>query len=113
MALLATTPAGDDLSGGLERASRELRAAVIAADHTGAELALAHYIETLRQVWEAAPEQERSGSALPVRVRELLAWTREMTIIQRALTADQLRVLQKASYYERPANSHGGLQVRG
>jgi hypothetical protein len=113
MALLVTTPAGDALSGGLGRAARELRAAVIAADHTGAELALAHYIETLQQVWEALPEQERSGSALPARVRELLAWTREMTIIQRALTADQLGVVQKASRYQRPANSHSGLQVRG
>jgi len=112
MALLAT-PAGDDLSDSLEHASRELRAAVIAADHSGAELALSRYIETLRQVWEALPEQERGGSALPARVGELLAWTREMTIIQRALMADQLRVLEKASRYHRPASWSGGLQVRG
>jgi hypothetical protein len=112
MAPLVTTT-GDDLSSGLERAARELRAAVIAADHAGAELALTHYVERLRQVWEAVPEQERSGSALPARVRELLAWTREMTIIERALTAEQLRVLQKASCYQRPENSHGGLQVKG
>jgi len=104
---------GDDLVGDLERASRELRAAVIGADHTGAEVALTDFIETLQQVWEGLPAHQRANSPLPARVRELLAWTREMTIIQRALAADQLRVLQKAILYQGSATSLGGLQVRG
>jgi hypothetical protein len=101
------------LSGDLDSASRELRAAVIAADHAGAELAVSHYVETLRLVWEVMPEQERRASVLPARARELLAWARGMTIIQRALTADQLGILEKASRYHGDANSHGGVQVRG
>ena len=113
MAQSATTRTADALTSPLERASRDLRAAVIAADHAGAKVAVSNYVEALRQVWEALPEQDRAVSALPGRVRELLCWAREMTIIQRSLTADQLRILEKASRYQGAANLRGGLQVRG
>jgi hypothetical protein len=113
MALLATPRTADDSRGALDRASRELRAAVIAADHPRAENAVHRYVEAVRHAWTALPDEERSGSAIPARACELLAWARQMTLIQRSLTADQHDVLQKASRYHsvvcRPVN----LQVKG
>ena len=112
MAPLAS-PADNDLSGSLERASHELRAAVIAADHARAESAVSHYVESVRQVWESLPEQERASSQIPARTRELLAWAREMAVIQRNLAADQYSVLQKARRYHGAASLHTGIQVEG
>jgi hypothetical protein len=113
MALLAPSPAANDLSGTLERASLELRAAVIAADHARAERAVNHYVEAVQQFWEALPEQERVSSQIPARSRELLAWAREMALIQRHLAADQYAVLQKTRRYHGAATISGGLQVKG
>ncbi len=86
---------------------------MIAGDHAGAELATERYVEAVRQHWESLTEQERAGSQVPARAAELLGWAREMTIIQRSLTADQLSILQKASRYETSGGPHAGLQVRG
>jgi len=114
MELLALTPPADnDLTGSLERASLELRAAVIAADHARAERAVSDYVEAVRQVWENLPEQERGSSQIPSRTRELLAWAREMALIQRNLAADQYAALQKARRYHGAATVSGGLQVKG
>jgi hypothetical protein len=114
MAQLATAaPAANDFTGGLERASHELRAALIAADHVRAENAVSQYVEAVRQVWESLPEQERAGSTIHARTRELLAWAREMALIQRNLAADQYAVLQKARHYYGAATLSGGLQVKG
>lgn len=114
MAQLATAaPAANDFSGGLERASLELRAAVIAADHARAESAVSQYVEAVRRVWESLLEQERAASQIIARARELLAWAREMALIQRNLAADQYAVLQKARRYHGAATMSGGLQVKG
>ncbi len=101
------------MSGSLERAAREVRAAVIAADHARAEGAVHRYVEAVRQNWKALPEPERAVSAIPARACELLAWARQMTLIQRNLTADQHRVVQKASRYHHAVGRHQGLQVKG
>ncbi len=103
----------DDLRAVLERAARELRAAVIAADHARAEGAVHRYIEAVRQNWEALPDQERGNSSIPARACELLAWARQMTLIQRNLAADQYGVVQKASRYHSAVSRHPGLQVKG
>ena len=113
MARLVQDPVGDDLREGLEAASRELRAAVIAVDHVRAEASVHRYIDVVRQRWETLPQQERAVSAIPARARELLAWARQMTLIQRNLARDQYGVLQKAGRYHGAASSHGGLQVKG
>jgi hypothetical protein len=112
MALLAS-PADNDLTGSLERASLELRAAVIAADHARAERAVSGYVEAVQNVWESLPEQERGSSQIPSRTGELLAWAREMALIQRNLAADQYAALQKARRYHGTATMSGGLQVKG
>jgi hypothetical protein len=109
----ATALGTENLTRGVDQASRELRAAVIAVDHAGAERAAAHYVEALQKLWESLPEQERAVSPVPSTAREILAWAREMTILQRTLTADQLRILQKASRYQDAASRHCGLQVNG
>ena len=106
-------PAGDDLNGNLERAGRELRAAVIAVDHARAEGAVHRYVEAVRQSWEALPDRERGRSSIPARACELLAWARQMTLIQRNLAADQYCVVQKANRYHSAVSRHSGLQVKG
>ncbi|HTA71256.1 MAG TPA: hypothetical protein VK776_23380 [Bryobacteraceae bacterium] len=111
--LVTIPPAGDDLNGGLERAARELRAAVIASDHARAEGAVHRYVQAVRQNWEALPELERGGSSIPAKACELLAWARQMTLIQRNLAADQHHILQKASRYHGAVSQHQGLQVKG
>ena len=93
--------------------SRELKAAVIAADHAGAARAMESYVEAVRNYWESLSEQERTDSPAPARAAELLGWAREMTIIQRSLAADQLSILHKASRYETASGSRAGLQVKG
>ena len=103
----------DGLRGVLERAARELRAAVIAADHTRAEGAVHRYVEAVRQSWEALPDYERVSSSIPARACELLAWARQMTLIQRNLAADQYGVVQKASRYHSAVSRNAGLQVKG
>lgn len=113
MAQLAINPAPDQLKGALERASSELRAAVISSDHVAAERALSCFAEALRNHWESLPPNERIASQIPARTRELLAWTREMTLIQRNLAADQLAVLRKASRYHRALSSEGRLEIQG
>jgi hypothetical protein len=105
--------AANDLSGSLERASHELRAAVVAADHASAEHAVSAYVEAVRKVWETLPEQERGSSQIPSKTRELLAWAREMALIERNLAADQYAVLQKARRYHGASTMSGGLQVKG
>jgi hypothetical protein len=107
------SPVVSDWSGHLERASHELRAAVIAADHARAERAVSAYVDSVRQVWESLPEQERAASQIPARSRELLAWAREMAMIQRNMAADQYAVLQKARRYHGAASVHSGVQVEG
>src|SRR6202166_680255 len=106
-------PAGDDLRAELEQASRELRAAVLAVDHARAEGAVHRYVEAVRLSWEALPDQERAMSAIPARACELLAWARQMTLIQRNLATDQHRVLKKPSRYHSAVSRHAGLHVKG
>lgn len=80
--------------------ARELRAAVLAGDHVRAERLVLDYGEALRAFWGSLAEEERAASNLPGQVRELLEWTREMTLVQRALTAQHLEIVETASRYE-------------
>ena len=86
---------------------------MIATDHARAARALDRFVEALREHWQSLPEGVRATSGIPSRTRELMTWTREMTLIQRNLAADQLNVVQKASRYHSAVNSQGGLEVKG
>ena len=92
--------------------ARDIRSAVLAADHASADLLLKTYAKTLSAVWESMPDGERETSDLPKVSLEMLEWTRQATLIHRALTTEQLNVLQKASQYQiTPVAS--ALQING
>jgi hypothetical protein len=84
----------------LDNLARQLRSAVLAGDHTGAERVVSEYTQALRQAWDAMPEPQRAASPLPNQVVELWAWAREMTLVQRALAAEHLAIVRTASHYE-------------
>jgi hypothetical protein len=84
----------------LDKLSHEFRSAVLAGDHRGAEQIALQYVEALREVWESLPEGERAASLIPKQARELLAWARDVTVVQRALTHEQLAILEKACRYQ-------------
>ena len=56
----ATVQDTKELTRRVDQASRELRAAVIAADHARAERAVSDYVDALQQIWEALPERDRA-----------------------------------------------------
>jgi hypothetical protein len=85
-----------------DKLSKKFRSAVLAGDHLGAEQLVLQYVEALREMWESLPERERAASLVPKHARELLAWARDVTIIQRALTHEQLAILDKTCRYQPP-----------
>ena len=84
----------------LDKLSDEFRSAVLTGDHLGAERLAAQYVEALREMWESLPQREREASPVPSQARELLAWARDVTMVQRALTHQQLTILEKACRYQ-------------
>jgi len=101
------------MSQALDSLAEQLRSAVLAADHAAAERLVSKYVETVRQVWEALPESERASSPLPNTAVECLNWARGMTIVQRAITAEQLAILDKTIRYQpvRAVQAGSTLQV--
>ena len=92
----------------LDKLSLQFRSAVLAGDHPGAEQLALQYIEALRKMWESLPERDRAVSLIPNQASELLGWARDVTTIQRALTQEQLAILEKACRYQ----PHGSLEPR-
>jgi hypothetical protein len=80
--------------------AHQLRAAVLAGDHAKATRVSAEYVEALRRHWMTLAPAERAASQLPKLSLELLAWAREMTIVQRAMAGEQLRIAAQASRYQ-------------
>ena len=78
----------------------ELRAAVLAENHEKAERLAAQYTDAVHLSWILLPAGERAVSPLPKQSLELLTWVREMTIMQQALAAQHLAVVEKASRYQ-------------
>ena|ERR1700689_378293 len=83
----------------LDNVARELRAAVLASNHEKATRLTAEYTVAVRAHWTTLSAQERAASTLPKQSLELLAWVREMTIMQQALAAHHLAAVEKASRY--------------
>ncbi len=77
----------------------ELRSAVLANDHQKAMRLSAEYTEALRLHWISLSPGQRAASPLPKQSIELLNWAREMTIMQQALAASHLAVVEKARRY--------------
>jgi len=107
-ATIPTPPALHDLS-------RELRAAVLGEDHVRTQQLVQEYTQALREFWSNVPEGDRAASEIPKIAQELLDWTRQMTLIQRALAVRQLSIIQKAGRYQAVggANPRAGVQLRG
>jgi hypothetical protein len=97
----------------LDKVARELREAVLAADHASAERLVTEYRSALTEAWKDLSLSERVGSQLPEQANELLTWARGMTIVQRALLAEQLAVLDKAIRYasDRVPQRRSSIQV--
>jgi hypothetical protein len=81
----------------LDHLARDLRSAVLAVDHEKATRATVEYTKALGQYWMTLSGDERAASSIPQQSRELLNWVREMTLMQQAMTAGQLAMVEKAS----------------
>ena len=87
------------MSQALDSISRDLRSALLGADHVLANRLVAEYTAALRELWESMPESERTASSIAREARDLLTWARDMTVVRRAIDAAQLAVVNKASRY--------------
>jgi hypothetical protein len=81
----------------LDSLARELRVAVLANDHEEATRRTTEYSQALSQYWMLLSDAERAASPLPKQSLELLSWVRDMTVMQHALAAEHLSILERAS----------------
>jgi len=86
-------PAPDNLA-------HQLRAAVLASDHPTALRLVVAYSEALRQYWTALAPAERAASTTPQQSLELLKWAHDMTLAQRGMTGEHLRMVEKSMRYQ-------------
>ena len=80
--------------------ARSLRAAVLASDHEKATRLTLDYAQALREHWGTLSIQERAASPLPKQSLELLTWVREMTLMQRAMSGQHLKLVANARRYQ-------------
>jgi hypothetical protein len=80
--------------------AHQLRAAVLATDHPAAERLLVEYTAALGDYWAALAPAERAGSAIPKQSLELMKWVRDMTLMQRAMLGEHLRMVEKSMRYQ-------------
>lgn len=78
----------------LDNLARDLRAAVLAGDHQKGSRLTEEYTSAVRDYWIALSENERAVSPLPKQSLELLRWTRDMTLMQQAMAAQHLALVQ-------------------
>lgn len=83
-----------------ETLAHQLRAAVLGNDHPAALRLVVEYTEALRQYWTALPPAERALTTVPQQSLELMKWVRDMTLMQRAMTGEHLRIVAKAMRYQ-------------
>lgn len=84
----------------LDKLAGELRAAILGGDHALANRIAQEYSEAVSRHWETLPPSDRAVSPLPQLARELLTWARGMTIVQRAIAADQLALVQRTKRFQ-------------
>lgn len=78
----------------------------MAADYVLAGQFAADYREALIETWHSLPDSARAESSLPQQATEILTWARGMTIVHRAMLAEQLAALDKAIRYTSDATLH-------
>ena len=87
----------------LDKILQDFRTAVLRGDYDLARELAPEYAGALGQLWESLPESGRLAA------RKLLVWAHQMTVLQRALAAAQLAVIEKASHY----NVDGAVEAPG
>lgn len=80
----------------LDNLARQLRAGVLVGNHEDAARLTVEYSEALREHWLTLSNQERVNSPLPKQSLELLGWVRDMTLVQQAMAAQHLALVEKA-----------------
>jgi hypothetical protein len=84
----------------LDHLALELRSAVLASNHELAASRSVDYTAALSSHWANLSGSQRANSPLPKQSLELLNWAREMTIVQQALAAQHLAIVEKANRYQ-------------
>jgi hypothetical protein len=79
--------------------ARELRAAVLGADHEQAGRLVEQYSAAVSRQWALMSRAERASSGLPKQSHELLTWARDVAIMQHGMAAMHLLAIQKAHRY--------------
>jgi hypothetical protein len=74
----------------------QLRAAVLGVDHEKAARLSAEYTAAVRDQWIQLSAEQRAVSPLPQQSIELLAWVREMALMQHAMAAGHLAMVEGA-----------------
>jgi len=100
----------------LGKIAHDLRAAILAGEHSGAARLVTEYVEALCGIWDSLPVQERVVSEIPRQALELLAWARAVTITQHVLAAEQLAIVEKVIRYRQagpPEARSGAVAVSG
>ena len=80
--------------------ARQLRAAVLGNDHPAALRLVVEYTAALRDYWTSLAPAERSASPVPQQSLELLKWVRDMTLMQRAMTGEHLKIVARSMRYQ-------------
>lgn len=80
--------------------AHQLRAAVLGSDHAAVQRLAVEYSAALREYWTALEPGERAVSAIPQQSLELLKWVRDMTLMQRAMLGEHLRIVEKSRRYQ-------------
>ena len=82
-----------------DEVSRDLRAAVLGADHEQAARLAEEYTRAVQTQWEQMSDAERSASRLPKQAQELLTWARDVAAMHHAMAAQHLAALETAHRY--------------
>ena len=81
----------------LDNLALELRAAVLGNDHEKAARLTVEYTAAVSRYWISLSPEERATSPVPKQSLQLLSWVRQMTLMQQAMTAGHLAMVDKAS----------------
>ena len=84
----------------LDDVARELRAAVLAADHEKVARLTVEYARAVAAYWMSLDPKARDASAVPKQSLELLTWVREMALMQQAMAGEHLKLIGKAMRYQ-------------
>ena len=80
--------------------AHQLRAAVLGSDHPAALRLVTEYAEALRAYWTALAPAERAVSTVPQQSLELIKWVRDMTLMQRGMAGEHLKMVKKSMRYQ-------------